>query len=183
AFGYTPLHASDLHRLGQQVAVVGNLEEWERGTQIIGIGQEELHPARWSGIGPTQAVPAGRHLKKWLNLAIDHELITQDSVSIEQIKEEKPGVGIEYFVGDYHGHIELAAGQAKTGSLVPGIKLVEQQELPDQSFVDVLSSKVDAVIMIEQGAERLADIAIGGRKLRIGDPRQDVGIMMVIKLT
>src|SRR5262249_32784228 len=117
-----------------------------------------------------------------LNLAVDQELIAQDTVQVEEIEEQLPGIRIKHFVGEQHGNIELAAGQAEAGSFVAGIKVVEQQVLAHQPFVDILRGKVDAVVVVEESAQGLANVAMGGGELRIREAGQHIGIVVVVEL-
>ena len=71
----------------------------------------------------------------------------------------------------------------ESGGFIAGIKLVKQQILADQPFVDVLRGKVDAVIVVKEGAQRFANVAVGAGELWIGKTSQHVGIMMVIELS
>ena len=44
---------------------------------------------------------------------------------------------------------------------IASIKLVEQQILADQPFVDILGGEVYTVVVVKEGAQRFANIAIG----------------------
>src|SRR5262249_15772111 len=162
ALRHAKLHAAYQDGLGQQVAVVGDLPEGVVRAQVVGDGQEELNPARRTGMGPAQPVTPRSYLEERLNLSAHQQLIAQKALPVEQMEEEVAGIGVEQLVADKHWDIELAAGKAEAGGFVPGIKVVEQQKLADQTLVDVLRGKVDAVIVVEECAQGLANVALGG---------------------
>src|SRR5580692_10374484 len=183
--GDSDAHAFHLHRLGEQVAVVGDHKEWIARTEIFRVSQEELIEARRPGVEQAEAITPRLDLEKRLNLAVDQELVAQNSVEAEQIESQQSrgtALRIEQLVGKHHGNVKLGeAGKAEAGGFVTGIEIVEQQISSDEPFVAVLGSMVEAMVVIEERTERLVDVA--GAGMRGENTSEDIGIMLVVEMS
>src|SRR5262245_38232595 len=120
-------------------------------------------------------------LEEWLNRAVDHELVAENSVGVEQVEEQKP-VRVEHLVGEHQRDIKVAARQPERCGvgvgLVSGVLTVEQQMNSHESLVCVLRCEVEAMIVIPhcpQGLARVAEWCV----LRVGETGQDVWIVLV----
>src|SRR5438552_8043293 len=190
ALGHAEPDALDSDRLGQEVAVAGDLPEQVVGAQVRQIGQEELVEPRWSGVQPAEPVPARADVQHRLDLAVDRELVAQDAVQVEQVEKQEACPRIEALVGKYHGDVERGeARQMEAGVLVAGVELVEEEVEPGQPFVDVLRGEVHAVVVVPERAHRLVDVAAGGRVdawrglVVREDSGQDVRVVLVVEVS
>src|SRR5262249_10670798 len=80
SLSYTQSHAFHIHRVWQEVSVVGNLPEHVVRVQIGQVGDEELIEARRPAVEPAEAVPARVNVKDRLNLSVDKEFVSEYSV-------------------------------------------------------------------------------------------------------
>src|SRR4029077_4819488 len=89
---------------------------------------------------------------------------------------------VVYLIGKRQRNVEplLEARKMEPRAFVAGVELVEQQKEPEQTFVSVLRSKVHAMVVIPQGAERFINVAVGlvGRV----KSSQHVGILLIVEV-
>jgi hypothetical protein len=69
----------------------------------------------------------------------------------------------------------------KSAAFVAGIELVEEAIEADQSFVGILRSEIDAVVVIPERTQRFVDIACWS-VIRI-ESRQYVGIILIAEVS
>ena len=107
-----------------------------------------------------------------LDLAVDKELVTQNSVCIEQIEFQQSGLVVEDLVVEHHVDIETGervlsvaeARQTETRVFVTSIEFVEENVGACETFVSVLRRVIDAVVVIPQRMHRFFDIAGAGMR-------------------
>src|SRR5262245_52922037 len=102
-----------------------------------------------------------------LYLAVNEELVTQDSIGIEQIEFQQSGHTVENLVVENHVDIETGqrvlsiaeARQFESSVFVSSIEFVEENVGAGEAFVSVLRRVIDAVVVIPQRMHRLLNIA------------------------
>ena len=165
--------------------VISNDEERIIRAQVPGIGQEELIKARWPGVHPAKAIPARFHFEERLNLAVHQEFVAEHSVQAEQIESQqsrRAALGIEQLVSKHHRDIELGeAGKAESGGFIAGVEVVEEKVCPDQTLVGILRGMIEAVVVIEERAERFIDVA--GAGMGGENSGEHVRIVLVVEMS
>ena len=105
-----------------------------------------------------------------LDLAVDKELVAENSICIEQIEFEQPSLVIEDLIVDDHVDIETGewilsiaeTWQSKARVFVTSVEFVEENVGACETLVRILRRVVDAMIVIPQGVHRFFDIAGAG---------------------
>jgi hypothetical protein len=89
-----------------------------------------------------------------LNDSIGQLNVAEQSLEVKGVKTDLPGVGIDQFVVEDDRNIKLRiARQSEACRFISGVELVEDEVEALESFVSILSSVVNTVVVIPHGAE------------------------------
>jgi hypothetical protein len=107
-----------------------------------------------------------------VDLAVDEELVAENSVCIEQIELQQSGLVIEDLVVEDHVDIETGqrvlsvaeARQTEAGVFVTSVEFIEENVSAGEAFVGVLGGVIDAVVVIPQRMHRFLDVARAGMR-------------------
>src|SRR6185436_13078510 len=103
-FGHGKARAGYLYRSLQQVAVCRDLPE--RLGRVVWSKHKHLVEARGSRVQPAETIAPRAHVQHRIDFVVNNEAVTENSVGIEQIKPEQPGLFVKHLVVKDHVDIE-----------------------------------------------------------------------------
>ena len=192
------------HRIGQQIAIVGNLDHRR------GITQRDREEARDSGVEQAEAVLASLHLEEGLVGAVDHDRVAQKAVRLEDVERQLsrriPGLVRQREV-DVVVEVAPRLGRATRQSeidavvdrLVATILCAVQVHRRGQTLVHALGGEAEHVVVEPVAAHclvpvarnlddaavviRAAGVGIGRRRVDRAESGQHHGPVVVVELT
>ena len=126
--------------------------------------------ARWSHVQQAHAITAFIHIEKWLNLAINQILVSQKTVSLEQVEGQLAGCRVDPDIGKNRWNVVCGVTRQfeRRGGivLIAGVVFVKQDMKTGQTLVDVLGSMRLTVVVIPNCSQRFTYITVWGCRVR-----------------